>query len=346
MTATYRWVQWNRHKKVYDLTLIGICIAYTAGFVSVSLASAEPPDEMVTLIRATGTLAFTLLHAILLVGPLARFSTRVSPFLYNRRHAGVLLFSVALAHAALVTVYYGAWGPLDPVRALFAYEPGIPFEFWGFVALAIMFLMASTSHDFWLANLGHRSWKTLHMLVYVAYSAVVLHVVAGALQDQSSPVLAALTLLGVAVVVGAHLAAGLKERTQDGRLPAPPEDSWLDVGPVADLPLNKARVIGVKGAERIALVRHERGVSAVSNVCKHQGGPLGEGEVIDGCLTCPWHGYQYRPEDGRSPPPYTERVPTYPVRVVRGNVQVHLNPNPPGTHVEPASARAQERDHA
>ena len=27
-------------------------------------------------------------------------------------------------------------------------------------------------------------------------------------------------------------------------------------------------------------------------------GPLGEGKIVDGCITCPWHGFQYRPQDG------------------------------------------------
>jgi nitrite reductase/ring-hydroxylating ferredoxin subunit len=30
-----------------------------------------------------------------------------------------------------------------------------------------------------------------------------------------------------------------------------------------------------------------------------QNGPLGEGRIVDGCITCPWHGYQYRPDTGR-----------------------------------------------
>mgnify|MGYP003753304843 CR=1 FL=1 len=46
------------------------------------------------------------------------------------------------------------------------------------------------------------------------------------------------------------------------------------------------------------------------NVCKHQMGPLGEGKIIDGCITCPWHGYQYLPANGQSPPPFTEMVKT------------------------------------
>ena len=74
----------------------------------------------------------------------------------------------------------------------------------------------------------------------------------------------------------------------------------------------------------------------MSNVCRHQGGPLGEGRVVDGCITCPWHGYQYRPGDGCSPPPYTERIATYATRIEQGIVFVHRRPMPPGTAVAPS----------
>jgi nitrite reductase/ring-hydroxylating ferredoxin subunit len=77
--------------------------------------------------------------------------------------------------------------------------------------------------------------------------------------------------------------------------------------------------------------------SAVANLCAHQNGPLGEGRIIDGCIVCPWHGYQYRPDDGCSPPPFTERVATYRLRVSDGIVFVDPAPNPPGTRVEPVT---------
>jgi nitrite reductase/ring-hydroxylating ferredoxin subunit len=70
-------------------------------------------------------------------------------------------------------------------------------------------------------------------------------------------------------------------------------------------------------------------------VCRHQNGPLAEGRIIDGCITCPWHGYQYLPESGTSPPPYDDKLPTYHLKVVAGEVLVHAIPNPPGTRVEP-----------
>jgi len=53
-------------------------------------------------------------------------------------------------------------------------------------------------------------------------------------------------------------------------------------------------------------------------------------------VTCPWHGYQYRLQDGCAPPPFTEKLVTYRVRVARGVVEVDPRPLPPGT---PAAIR-------
>src|SRR6516165_155197 len=94
---------------------------------------------------------------------------------------------------------------------------------------------------------------------------------------------------------------------------------WLD--PPKDLP----------DGERIAVFRDGAQIGALSNLCAHQNGPIGEGRIIDGCVTCPWHGYQYRLEDGCAPPPFTEKLVAYRVRIARGVVEVDPRPLPPGT---------------
>jgi methionine sulfoxide reductase heme-binding subunit len=194
--------------------------------------------------------------------------------------------------------------------------------------------LAATSHDFWLRNLTPPVWKGLHMLVYVAYAALVAHVTLGALQSETSPVLAGILVLGVTIVLALHVLAAFRERRTDSQ-PAPAiPDGFVDTGSVASIPENCARVVSLRG-ERIAIFRYNGKVSALSNVCRHQNGPLGEGRIIDGCVTCPWHGYQYKPEDGRAPAPFTEKVATFPTRVLNGNVWINPRPNPPGTHVEP-----------
>jgi hypothetical protein len=58
---------------------------------------------------------------------------------------------------------------------------------------------------------------------------------------------------------------------------------------------------------------------------------LGEGQVRDGCITCPWHGWQYQPENGESPPPFNEHVSTYPVDLREGWVYINLTPDARGT---------------
>ena len=115
------------------------------------------------------------------------------------------------------------------------------------------------------------------------------------------------------------------------------EDNWIDVCAVDDIDHNRAKVVQIEGQDRIAIFRHNNTLSAVTNVCAHQGGPLGEGKVVDGCITCPWHGYQYKPACGSSPPPYTEKIATYELRVDGRRVLLNPEPNEPGTHVEPAA---------
>jgi DMSO/TMAO reductase YedYZ heme-binding membrane subunit len=99
----------------------------------------------------------------------------------------VTCFLLGLIHAVLVVATYRAGGA-QSILSIFVSSPltgsvaGVPFQPFGFFALVILFLMAATSHDFWLANLSAPVWKSLHMLVYVAYALLVLHVAFGVLQ--------------------------------------------------------------------------------------------------------------------------------------------------------------------
>jgi nitrite reductase/ring-hydroxylating ferredoxin subunit/DMSO/TMAO reductase YedYZ heme-binding membrane subunit len=343
MTNAYAAVQWTRHKKVYDLLIAGGVFGYLALFFLGGRLLFPPPDDFsdeVLLIRAFGTCAILLLHLILAIGPLTRLDARFAPLLYNRRHLGVTFFLVALVHALLVTGYYGAFGVQPPLEAVLAgyvaaARPGaFPFEVLGFFALCIFFLMAATSHDFWLANLGAGVWKALHMLVYVAYALVIAHVAFGALQDQVSGFFAGALGLAAAGLIGLHLFAGLRENSRAAASSA--AEGWVDAGPTASLRDGCARVVVLRDAERIAVFRHGDALHAVSNVCAHQAGPLGEGRIVDGCITCPWHGYQYLPHNGQSPPPFTEKIPTFRLKVAGGRILLDPRPLPPGTPVEPA----------
>jgi nitrite reductase/ring-hydroxylating ferredoxin subunit len=153
-----------------------------------------------------------------------------------------------------------------------------------------------------------------------------------------------LLALGLATVLSLHLAAARRERKVDEALQTAEfgDACFVDAGDAASIPENRARVVSL-GGERVAIFRYDGKVSAISNVCQHQNGPLGEGRIVDGCVTCPWHGYQYRPEDGASPPPFPEKVATFRVRICEGRVLVDPRPNRPGTYVEPAKMESNRR---
>jgi nitrite reductase/ring-hydroxylating ferredoxin subunit len=340
VSHTYQAVLWNPQKRAYDATLAGAVALYLTLFAGLG-ALVNPGATIETLlIRGFGTAALLSLHVVLCIGPLCRLSRAFLPLLYNRRHLGVTTFALGFAHAGLAIFQYHALGDLNPLVSVlvsntrFASLADFPFELFGVLALSILFLMAATSHDFWLATLSAPIWKALHMGVYVAYASLVLHVALGVLQDETSPWLAGTLGLGMALVLGLHVAAALRESPADRERRAA-EDGWVDVCSVDEIPEKRARIATLAG-ERVAVFRYDGRISAVSNVCRHQNGPLGEGKILDGCIVCPWHGYQYDPASGSSPPPFTERVPTFRVRVREGRVLVHRTPLAPGTRVEPA----------
>ena len=64
--------------------------------------------------------------------------------------------------------------------------------------------------------------------------------------------------------------------------------------------------------------------------------------IEEAVITCPWHGYQYKPESGAAPAPFKEKIPTFQVKVIEGSVFVHPRPNAPGTYVEPARIESKE----
>lgn len=342
MSARYIAVNWNRQKRWYDAVLAaGVGLAM-GSFAAGTLARHPDATAETIIIRGAGLTALLLLHVILAIGPLARLDRRFLPLLYNRRHLGVVLGVLAAGHATFALFQFHALGDTNPFVSLLTANQDLttlrdlPFEWFGIAAILVLLTMAVTSHDFWLSVLTPPWWKRLHMLVYLAYVSLLAHVGFGFLQDQVSLVFPVALGAGVLVLGMLHVAAARRERALDEL--APPGD-WADICAVEDIPPDRAR-IGMAGGERVAVFRHADGLNCVSNVCKHQNGPLGEGRIIDGCITCPWHGYQFRPDTGASPPPFDDSVPTFNLRIEGGRVLVHQRPNPPGTRVAPVPVGA------
>ena len=341
MSIQYQAVGWNRQKRIYDSVLTAGVVLYLGIFVGVGALLYPTATAETLLIRGFGTLALLLLHVILCIGPLCRLDPRFLPLLYNRRHLGVAMFAMALVHGVFSLIQFHALGDVSPLVSLFIsntrYDSlaNFPFQLLGFVALLILFVMAATSHDFWLHNLSAPVWKRIHMMVYLAYALLVAHVVLGALQSDTNAWLAVLLGVGMLTVTTLHLLAGAKERRIDRLVASAAAEGFVEVCRVDHIPEKRAKIVSI-GGERVAVFRYDGKISAVSNVCRHQNGPLGEGRIIDGCITCPWHGYQYSPDSGASPAPFTDKVPTFQTRIAGEKVLVHPCAHPPGTRLEPA----------
>jgi nitrite reductase/ring-hydroxylating ferredoxin subunit/DMSO/TMAO reductase YedYZ heme-binding membrane subunit len=335
MSVGFQAVQWNAKKLVYDGILLGCVALFIATFMLIG-AWRNPPADMPAWIglriKAFGTTAFVMLTIILMIGPLARLDRRFLPLLYNRRHFGVLTFLVALVHAWSVVDWFSVQGAMGDLIGEMTGSPnyakfiGFPIKALGLTGLSILFLLAATSHDFWLAFLTPRVWKALHMALYLAYGVLVMHVALGVMQEDRRAFIPLLLGGSFAAVTLLHIAAAWRERET-----AATSDGWIAVGPPDAIPDTCARIVTAPGGERIAVFRDGGQIGALTNLCAHQNGPLGEGRIIDGCVTCPWHGYQYRLEDGCAPPPFTEKLVTYRVRLRGGIVEVDPTPLPPGT---------------
>jgi nitrite reductase/ring-hydroxylating ferredoxin subunit/DMSO/TMAO reductase YedYZ heme-binding membrane subunit len=342
MTIAFRAMQWNREKIVYDAILFVGVILYVAIFMTAGRWWLSPAGDMATWedlrIRASGTCAFLMLTIVLSIGPLTRLSRRFLPLLYNRRHFGVLTFFVALAHGWFNINWYlsrGEWADfVSTVTTLpnYASISHFPYETLGIIGLFVLFVMAATSHDFWLKSFTPSVWKSLHMAVYAAYIILTMHVALGVMQSEHSTFIPILLGTAAAMVSSLHLIAGWRERAID-RGAATNSDGWIVVGPLQSIPDRAARIVTARGGERIAVFRNGEQFGALTNLCAHQNGPLGEGRIIDDCVTCPWHGFQYRLEDGCAPPPFMDKVAAYRVRIKAGMVEVDPAPLSPGTRV-------------
>lgn len=77
------------------------------------------------------------------------------------------------------------------------------------------------------------------------------------------------------------------------------------------------------GDASVLLYRQDGAVYALADTCSHLGGPLHQGSVTDGCVTCPWHGSTFRLTDGTIVRgPASTPQPAYLTRVHDGRIEV------------------------
>jgi len=104
------------------------------------------------------------------------------------------------------------------------------------------------------------------------------------------------------------------------------DKDWIDVGAADELGKKALQEVAL-GRGKAALSCHEGRFGAISNVCNHVGGPLGEGKLDGEYVVCPWHYYKFHRVTGEGEPGYeADRVPRHDVKVENGRVLVSAEP--------------------
>lgn len=97
--------------------------------------------------------------------------------------------------------------------------------------------------------------------------------------------------------------------------------SWIDIGPVSDIPLRGARKIKTAlGCVAIFRTGTEEVFAAIDR-CPHKGGPLSEGIVHGQSVTCPLHNWVFDLNSGQAKGEAAS-ITTFPVRVQNGRVMI------------------------
>jgi nitrite reductase/ring-hydroxylating ferredoxin subunit/uncharacterized membrane protein len=126
--------------------------------------------------------------------------------------------------------------------------------------------------------------------------------------------------------LGGHLSyaegVGVNRNADEQKKPR----DWTDAAAAADVVEGQPYAAEVKG-QSVVLVRNGGTVSAIGGTCGHWGGPLAEGELVDGCLECPWHGSRFRLADGSvARGPATTPQLAYDVRRTGDRLEVRVRP--------------------
>ena len=98
---------------------------------------------------------------------------------------------------------------------------------------------------------------------------------------------------------------------------------FIKVARLAEVPPESVIEVSV-GETLYAICNVEGEICALSGVCLHQGGPLGQGTVAEGRVMCPWHAWEYDCRTGENSFEPGQRVATYPVKVEAGEILLQV----------------------
>jgi 3-phenylpropionate/trans-cinnamate dioxygenase ferredoxin subunit len=105
---------------------------------------------------------------------------------------------------------------------------------------------------------------------------------------------------------------------------APSQITFLEIAPADQLPEGERIFLEVEG-KSIVLFNLAGRFFAIGDVCSHDNGPVGDGEIEETEIICPRHGARFDIRTGKATSlPAVRDIPSYPVRVVHGMLEIGL----------------------
>jgi 3-phenylpropionate/trans-cinnamate dioxygenase ferredoxin subunit len=99
---------------------------------------------------------------------------------------------------------------------------------------------------------------------------------------------------------------------------------FVEIAPAADLPNGERLFVEIEG-KPLVIFNIAGHFFAIGDVCTHDDGPLGDGDVEGFNIVCPRHGGEFDVQTGQAVQmPAVVDIPAYPVQVVDGMIQVGL----------------------
>jgi 3-phenylpropionate/trans-cinnamate dioxygenase ferredoxin component len=102
------------------------------------------------------------------------------------------------------------------------------------------------------------------------------------------------------------------------------EVSFVEIAPLSDLPSGERMFLDI-GDEPVVLFNIAGNVYAIGDVCTHDGGPLGEGEMDGHQIICPRHGARFDVRNGKAlTMPAIVDTPSFPVEIRDGIIYLGI----------------------
>jgi len=102
----------------------------------------------------------------------------------------------------------------------------------------------------------------------------------------------------------------------------PSKVEYLEIAPADQLPEGERLYIEVSG-KQIVIFNLAGKLFAIGDICSHDNGPVGDGEIEENEIICPRHGGRFDIRTGKATSlPAVVDIPSYPVRVVEGRIEI------------------------